>query len=65
MHEEFLEMLERQKADVPPITLRDQFAMAALTGLADVKTGDDRVTTEVIAKACYMLADAMMEARDK
>jgi hypothetical protein len=41
--------------------LRDQFAMAALTGI--LAHGDATIsTTESI---CYKIADAMLEARDK
>ena len=41
-------------------SLRDQFAMAALTGMA---ASDTRDSPENFAKASYKLADAMMEAR--
>lgn len=43
-------------------TLRDQFAMAALTGFAAmvIDTSDDR-----IAAMAYTLADAMMKERSK
>ena len=44
-------------------TLRDQFAMAALTGIL-VHTGWDRKPTEQLARLAYYQADAMMEARD-
>ena len=45
---------------LPPKTLRDEFAMAALTGLlaSDVQDG-----AAVFAKLSYVLADAMLEAR--
>lgn len=43
-------------------TLRDQFAMAALTGVqADVPFYDP--DPAAIAARCYEIADAMMEAR--
>lgn len=59
-------------SDTPPAeapaletkTLRDEFAMAALSGmLADPDTGD--VLALVIGKTAYEYADAMMEARKK
>lgn len=45
--------------------LRDQFAMAALTGyLASFEPmGEPSEYASSIAKDCYQLADAMMEAR--
>lgn len=48
-------------------TLRDQFAMAALTGhLASFGAMDDPSEyASSIAIDCYHLADAMMEARKK
>ena len=56
-------------ANVPvPIveTLRDRFAMAALTGLISgtLFTPEVDVSTDLIATAAYDIADAMMEARD-
>ena len=42
-------------------TLRDQFAMAALTGLLANERNDG--TAEAIANVCYKAADAMLEAR--
>lgn len=45
-------------------TLRDQFAMAVLTGvLATWKPKDRPIKIEDYAKDAYSLADAMMEAR--
>jgi hypothetical protein len=50
-------------------TLRDQFAMAALTGLwagegcAERNSGE-YATTEQAAKLAYIQADAMMERRE-
>lgn len=41
------------------LKLRDQFAMAALSNLAGIKSG----TYIEFAKDCYGYADAMMEAR--
>lgn len=42
------------------MTLRDQFAMAALTGLA---VGNIDLKTETIVMKAYKIADAMMERR--
>ena len=42
------------------MTLRDQFAMAALTGLA---VGNIDLKTETIVTEAYKIADAMMERR--
>jgi hypothetical protein len=44
----------------PRLTLRDQFAMAALTGLLSDPTSSG---PEGCATAAYLYADAMMEAR--
>lgn len=49
------------------LTVRDQFAMAALTGMI-ANPGTQGAGVEMInslAKACYIVADAMMEARKK
>lgn len=44
--------------------LRDEFAMAALTGLcADPGTGGH--TNESLARTCYALANAMLKAREE
>lgn len=44
-------------------TLRDQFAMAALSGLgADPNTAD--MECETVARCCYKMADAMLAARE-
>ena len=44
------------------ITIRDQFAMAALTGMmaSDVASG---WTQETVSQDAYAIADAMLEAR--
>jgi hypothetical protein len=42
------------------LTLRDQFAMAALIGLM---TSEPDANLNIKAKHCYMAADAMIEAR--
>jgi hypothetical protein len=48
--------------ETTPLTVRDQFAMAALTGLcADPTTACE--TTQKMARTCYALADAMMAQR--
>jgi hypothetical protein len=52
--------LHRQLADRP--TLRDQFAMAALTGLIAISPAPKSL--DAIAEFSYLAADSMMEARD-
>ena len=50
------------------ITLRDRFAMAALTGiLAGAILPNDRTKENMAAipGSCYALADAMLRAREK
>lgn len=44
-------------------TLRDQFAMAALTGLLSNTDVDLTKPFPVAAKICYGMADAMLDAR--
>ena len=61
--------IAQKQSNVPvPIveTLRDRFAMAALTGLISgtLFTPEVDVSTDLIATAAYDIADAMMEARD-
>lgn len=48
-----------------PLTLRDQFAMAALTGFTSLQIDPDADDgdIEMIARDCYALSDAMLEAR--
>ena len=48
-----------QPPQIPAMTLRDWFAGQALAGMAPEKH-----TTEIIAGACYQLADAMMKERE-
>jgi hypothetical protein len=68
-----LELLEesirshRPKIEVmePMRTLRDEFAMAALNGSLANSRFDTDFTMRQVAKACYVTADAMMEARKK
>ena len=43
------------------VTLRDQFAMAAMTGLMAINPAKDSL--KGIAEFSYVAADAMMEAR--
>ncbi len=45
-------------------TLRDQFAMAALTGYLASMPEDANMRSELIARAAYLLADAMLKARE-
>ncbi len=50
----------------PDLTLRDQFAMAALTGLLAYADGDrlsERWDHNDFAEEAYSYADAMMKAR--
>lgn len=47
--------------DAEQVTLRDQFAMAALTGLLAALTHGS--PADHIAKQAYAAADAMLEAR--
>ncbi len=44
-------------------TLRDQFAMAALAALCHATASDPGVCGDIAAR-CYVVADAMLEARD-
>jgi hypothetical protein len=44
--------------------LRDQFAMAALTGIAVISQEGNWESKPNIAEWCYQMADAMMEARE-
>jgi hypothetical protein len=53
--------LYRPRITTPTLTLRDQFAMAALPGL--VVAGAGKVTVTNTAIAAYNFADAMLEAR--
>ena len=49
---------------VPVMTLRDKFAMAALTGLLAGAYSESPIDKST-ALAAYQVADAMMEARGK
>lgn len=49
-------------ADEPETPLRDQFAMAALTGLARFYV-EQGYSADWVAIAAYMLADAMLDKR--
>lgn len=55
--------------EVPTPSLRDHFAMAALTGLIAAEFGSQNDPSDVLRKAiaavCYSLADAMIAERDK
>ena len=64
---EALEARARAANRASAVTLRDRFAMAALTGLcADPNSGhDDRSTVEQMATWCYDIADAMLASRGK
>lgn len=60
--------MENDKTGAPvvrPKDLRDEFAMAALTGWC--QAGYDHIISDEhhgISEDCYLIADAMMEARD-
>jgi hypothetical protein len=59
---------QRQTADAPAPeakTLRDDFAMAALTGLLTTSVEDGSMGAEDWASDAYLFADKMMEARKK
>ena len=45
-------------------TLRDQFAMAALTGICGSHMLSSEADDDDLAEAAYSLADSMMEARN-
>ena len=60
---EALEARARAANRASAVTLRDRFAMAALTGLcADPNSGHD---VEQMATWCYDIADAMLASRGK
>ena len=44
-------------------TLRDQFAMAALTGIMHRPSNNEPCGNDLLAKSCYSMADAMLKAR--
>ena len=46
------------------MTLRDQFAMAAITGLTGGPMATDN-SARVLAELAYLIAGQMMEAREK
>jgi len=47
------------------MTLRDQFAIAVLGGMAMNPCNYDKWAKDHAAEGCYSMADAMMEARNK
>jgi hypothetical protein len=49
---------------VPAVSLRDRFAIAALTGLL-AGAYSENPSNKITALAAYEVADAMMEARKK
>ena len=51
-----------ETARLDRLTMRDQFAMAALTGVLVENLANANV--DAVARAAYQYADAMMEARD-
>ena len=66
MLETNIKNLERENRELR-MTLRDQFAMAALPEFiiasADVEIDEPEVGFSLVATLTYMMADAMMEAR--
>lgn len=46
-------------------TLRDQFAMAALTGMLAATRETEYVSWDTMASAAYRAADAMLAAREE
>jgi hypothetical protein len=65
--EAFIAHQESNSFKYLPPSLRDQFAMAALTGLLAVEAGDgDGVAfmDDDVARDAYMFADAMLAARE-
>ena len=48
-------------AEPPPVTLRDQFAMAALTGLLQKES---IYSASLAAEVAYHMADAMLKQRE-
>ena len=59
MSEATVTLTAREYAEILlTLTLRDQFAMAALTGMLAANYSGDRV-----AKSAYQIADYMLEAR--
>lgn len=57
-------MFKSQPVEIP--TLRDQMAMAAITGISvDDTNPNSELTAAYYAQRAYMIADAMMEARKK
>ena len=49
--------------EAPQLTMRDQFAMAALTGL--IARAGEYASTDAFVSSAYKFADAMMKAREK
>ncbi len=56
---------ERIQLQSNPPSLRDQFAMAALTGLISHSGGSFSGTLEEFAKSAYQISDGMLAERDK
>jgi len=49
--------------DQDQMTLRDQFAMAALPCMSGIIKTDGALCFDEVAKLAYMMADELMEAR--
>jgi len=61
---------EQELRDNPPLcvdreTLRDKFAMAALTGLLSAEPDNEVYDLRVVTMRAYQVADAMLDARKK
>lgn len=48
---------------LPVKTLRDEFAIAALTAITERSAASSTYDAAVVAQAAYLIADAMLEAR--
>lgn len=59
---ESINTIAHDTANLP--TLRDQFAMAALSAFGGTQWGME-ATEEKLANECYSMADAMLKARKK
>lgn len=53
-----------QQTSEPSATLRDQFAMAALTGLLSSTNTPPNVNMHEAALSAYLVADALLAARE-
>lgn len=56
------ELLQSACRKIPDVTLRDLFAMSSINGLI---FGIDEENVQKYANKAYLIADAMLEAREK